>query len=35
MIPNTGGRTDTVQYNGDWLLERFAWAAEQTTLPGF
>lgn len=24
MIINTGGRTDTVQYYSDWLLERFA-----------
>ena len=24
MIINTGGRTDTVQYFTDWLLNRFA-----------
>ena len=23
MIPNTGGRTDTVQYYNEWLLNRF------------
>lgn len=24
MILNTGGRTDTVQYYTDWLLQRFS-----------